>query len=249
MESLKKHLERKQAAPVVCPHGAGVARGRNMYNVSDRIIFIDAEAMVIDKPAGLAVHAGPSTRASLEDLLADLRFGFHRPPAPVHRLDRDTSGCLLLSRNPKAHKRFARTFEDGLAEKTYLAVVDGIPADEEGVIELALAKVSSREEGWRMIPDPAGKAAVTAWRVMAQVEGRALVRFAPRTGRTHQIRVHAASGLGFPIAGDPVYGEGRGPMLLHAAALRVPREPKPAIEAHAVLPETFAQAGFADDGL
>ena len=99
-----------------------------------------------------------------------------------------------------------------------------------------------------MIPDRAGKPAVTAWRVIARAGGKALVRFAPRTGRTHQIRVHAASGLGFPIAGDPVYGAGKGPMLLHAAALRVPREPKPAIDARAALPETFTKAGFEDAG-
>jgi len=215
--------------------------------LQDRVLFIDGEAIVIDKPAGLAVHPGPSTRASLEDHLGELRFGFHRPPAPVHRIDRDTSGCLLLSRNPKAHARFNRAFEAGLVRKSYVAVLAGVPRESEGRIDIALAKVSSREAGWRMVPDQAGKTAVTCWRVLAENEGRALVLFEPETGRTHQLRVHAAQGLGIPISGDPVYGNGEGPMLLHALSLHVPREGKPAIDARAPLPAIFTEAGF-DDG-
>lgn len=214
-----------------------------------RILFIDAEAIVLDKPAGLAVHPGPSTRDSLEDRLAELRFGFQRSPAPVHRLDRDTSGCLLLSRNPKAHKRFARAFEVNRVEKSYVAVLDGVPEEREGRIDLPLAKVSSAEAGWRMVTGRGGKDAVTDWRVVGEAEGRALVLFAPRTGRTHQLRVHAADGIGIPIAGDPVYGSGRGPMLLHAVSLRLEREGKRTIEARAPLPASFRHAGFADDEL
>jgi tRNA pseudouridine32 synthase/23S rRNA pseudouridine746 synthase len=210
-----------------------------------RILYEDAEALVIDKPAGLAVHPGARTPRSLEDHLPDLRFGFHRPPAPVHRLDRDTSGCLLLARNPKAHRRFQRAFEEGLVEKTYLAVLAGVPDAEEGLIDMPIAKVSTREAGWRMVPDPAGKSAITHWRRLAIVDGRALVEFAPETGRTHQLRVHAVSGIGLPIAGDPVYGDGLGPMLLHARTLRVPREAKPPIEAVAPLPPSFGAFGDA----
>jgi tRNA pseudouridine32 synthase/23S rRNA pseudouridine746 synthase len=208
------------------------------------VLFIDGEAMVVNKPAGLAVHPGTRTPASLEDHLHALRFGFQRLPLPVHRLDRDTSGCLLLARNPKAHKRFQRAFENKQVGKTYVAVLDGIPEAEAGMVDLALDKTSTAEEGWRMVPDPAGKAAVTHWRVAATANGRALVVFTPETGRTHQIRVHAADGIGIPIAGDPVYGSGRGPMLLHALSLRVEREGKPPIEATAPLPLSFA--GFAD---
>ncbi|TFI58816.1 RNA pseudouridine synthase [Sphingomonas parva] len=213
----------------------------------DRVLFIDAEALVIDKPAGLAVHPGPRTRESLEHYLPALRFGFQRPPAPVHRLDRDTSGCLLLSRNPKAHKRFAASFEAGGVEKTYLAVLDGVPEAEEGEIDMPLAKISSREAGWRIVPDAhKGKPAVTRWRRLAVKDGRALLLLMPQTGRTHQLRVHAAEGLGLPIAGDPVYGAGRGPMLLHARTLSVERPGKAPIEALAPLPPTFTAAGFAD---
>ena len=219
-----------------------------MNELQDRVLYIDAEAIVLDKPAGLAVHPGPSTRASLEDHLEELCFGFRRPPSPVHRLDRDTSGCLLLARNPKAHKRFARAFDEGLVEKSYIAVLDGVPEAREGRIAMPLAKISSREQGWRMVPDPRGKPAVTGWRVLGECDGKAIVLFTPETGRTHQLRVHAASGLGLPIAGDPVYGGGKGRMLLHALALKVPREPKPAIEARAPLPPHFLEAGFDDAG-
>jgi tRNA pseudouridine32 synthase/23S rRNA pseudouridine746 synthase len=211
-----------------------------------RVLLIDAEALVIDKPAGLAVHPGPRTGASLEDHLADLRVGFARRPSPVHRLDRDTSGCLLLARNPKAHKRFQRAFEEGRVTKTYVAILEGTVAAEEGMIEMPLAKVSTWAEGWRMVPDPNGQKAVTRWRRLAVRDGRTAILFMPTTGRTHQLRVHAASGLRAPIAGDPVYGDGRGPMLLHALALSVPRDGKAPVEARAPLPPSFAQAGFGD---
>ena len=212
----------------------------------ERVLVIDGEAIVIDKPAGLAVHPGARTRESLEDYLHHLRFGFQRLPLPVHRLDRDTSGCLLLARNPKAHKAFQRAFEEKRVGKTYVAILDRVPDAETGTVDMALGKVSTAEEGWRMVPDEKGKAAVTHWRVVAVRDGRAAVVFTPETGRTHQIRVHAASGIGIPIVGDPVYGLGQGPMLLHALSLRVERGAKPPIEATAPLPPTFVNAGYGD---
>jgi tRNA pseudouridine32 synthase/23S rRNA pseudouridine746 synthase len=215
----------------------------------ERVLFIDAEAMVIDKPAGLAVHPGSRTKESLEDYLHQLRFGFQRLPLPVHRLDRDTSGCLLLARNPKAHRRFQRAFEEKKVRKTYVAVLDGIPDAREGVVDIPLGKISSREEGWRMVRDTQGQKAVSHWRVSDVRNGRAVVVFKPETGRTHQLRVHAAEGIGIAISGDPVYGLGRGPMLLHALSLGLDREGKQAIEAVAPLPPTFVSAGFGDVAL
>lgn len=214
-----------------------------------RVLFIDGEAIILDKPAGLAVTPGVRERRSLEDHLDGLRFGFRRRPQPVHRLDRDTSGCLLLARNPKAHRALAQAFEARRAGKVYAAVLDRCPQGDTGRVELALAKVSSAETGWRMVPDPAGKPAATRWRVAARRGGRALVLFAPETGRTHQVRVHAAAGLGTPIAGDPVYGAGEGPMLLHALSLSVPRDGKPPAAARAPLPPSFAAAGFGEADL
>jgi tRNA pseudouridine32 synthase/23S rRNA pseudouridine746 synthase len=213
--------------------------------LADRVLFIDGEAIVLDKPAGLAVDPPRDGSRCLVDYVDELRFGFRRQPLAVHRLDRDTSGCLLLARNPKAHKRFAAAFEASAVRKTYLAVLDGVPAETEGSVDLALAKISSKEAGWRMVPDPDGKRAVTAWRVVGQANGRALVRFEPETGRTHQLRVHAASGIGVPILGDPVYGRVAGfKMLLHAASIRLEREGKEPIDATAPLPASFANAGF-----
>lgn len=212
----------------------------------DRVLFLDGEALVIDKPAGLPVDPPRDGSLSLENHLDSLTFGFRRWPQAVHRLDRDTSGCLLLSRNPKAHARFQRRWEAGGVEKRYLAVLDGVPAGEAGLIDLPLLKVSSAEAGWRIVSDPKGKPSRTAWRLLEVRDGRALVEFRPETGRTHQIRVHAATGLGAAVLGDPVYGravpEG---MMLHAASLRVPRDGKPPVEAEAPVPERFATIGFA----
>lgn len=214
-----------------------------------RILYEDAEALVLDKPAGLPIDRPRAGGPSLGDHLAELRLGFQRDPAPVHRLDQDTSGCLLLARNPKALKRFMKSFEARSVSKRYIGLVVGDLADDEGTIALALSKISSAEGGWKMIPARKGKPSVTHWRKLAAHGGLTLIEFRPETGRTHQIRVHAASGLGAPLAGDPVYGsKATGPRtMLHAAALTIPRDNKPAIEAYAPLPGDFAQLGFAHE--
>lgn len=208
--------------------------------LEQRILFVDAEAIVIDKPAGLPVDAPRRGGDSVAARLDELRLGFQRPPAPVHRLDQDTSGCLLLARHPKAAKRFGQAFERGEVEKTYIAVVEGELQQGDGAIHLPLAKVSSAQAGWRMVAQAHGQPATTQWRRLAVRDGRTLVEFRPLTGRTHQLRVHAREGLG-PIVGDPVYGAGAGPMMLHALRLVVPREKKPAIDVTAPLPPHFAE--------
>jgi len=217
--------------------------------LADRVLFIDAEAMVVDKPAGLPVDRPRDGSLSVVNHLDALRFNYERLPLPVHRLDRDTSGCLLLARNPRIHKKFQLAFEAGKVVKTYLAVLDGIPEQADGRIDLPLNKVSTAQDGWRMIVDKRGKAAVTEWQVVGVADGRALVKFSPQTGRTHQLRVHAATGIGVPILGDPVYGRGAGPngkqaMVLHAHTLTVPRDNHPPVEATAPLPPVFAELGF-----
>lgn len=213
--------------------------------IQEHVLFLDGEALVIDKPAGLPVDPPKNGGLSLENHLSNLTFGFRRWPTAVHRLDADTSGCLLLARNPKAHARYSQAFEAGTVEKTYLAVLDGVPAEESGEVTLALAKVSSREAGWRMVPRGDGKAARTAWRVLRTHEGRALVELRPATGRTHQIRVHAREGIGWPVMGDPVYGRASPlGMMLHAAKLAMPRAGKEPIVADAPWPARFAEAGF-----
>lgn len=217
--------------------------------LGDRVLFLDGEALVIDKPAGLPVDPPRDHAISLENHLASLTFGFRRWPQPVHRLDRDTSGCLLLSRNPKAHARLQQAFEAGAVRKRYLAVLDGVPEGEAGEIDLPLGKVSTREHGWRMTHDAAGKAARTAWRLIATHDGRALIEFRPATGRTHQIRVHALEGLGHAVTGDPFYGTAHpAGMMLHGAELIVPRAGKADVAAVAPWPSRFAAIGFADPG-
>lgn len=214
------------------------------------ILYEDGEALVIDKPAGLPVDRPKRGGACLEDHLDDLKFGFQRRPVAVHRLDTDTSGCLLLARNPKALARYNRAFEDRAVGKTYLAILAGHPQGTEGTIELALAKISSAEKGWRMIAAKKGKPAVSHWELVQELGPHSLIRFRPETGRTHQLRVHALKGLGAPLLGDPVYGAG--PVagarrtMLHAESLTVTREGKPAIEARAALPADFAALGAHD---
>ncbi|WP_284124119.1 RluA family pseudouridine synthase [Parerythrobacter aestuarii] len=212
------------------------------------ILFEDGEALVIDKPAGLPIERPRKGGPSLEDHLDALKLGFQRPPVPVHRIDTDTSGCLLLARNPKALKRFARAFEERKVGKRYLGIVSGVPETDAGTIELALSKISSAEKGWRMIAAKKGKPSVTHWRVLQTLDLGTLIEFTPETGRTHQIRIHAAAGLGLPLLGDPVYGDTTsGPRtMLHAAGLSVEREGKPPIVAVAPLPADFVAMGARD---
>ena len=220
--------------------------------LEDLILFVDGEAIVIDKPAGLPVDAPRAGGNSVEARIEELSLGFQRPPVPMHRLDRDTSGCLLFARNPKARARFQQAFETGAVMKSYLAVLDGEVEGDEGSIELPVAKVSSQKGGWRMVVDEGGKTAATRWRKLAMADGQSLVEFKPTTGRTHQIRVHAARGLGAAIVGDPVYSlpddadlesmtlPDSG-MLLHAWRLLVPRDPKEAIDVTAPVPDRFGR--------
>lgn len=221
--------------------------------LTERVLMIDGEAIILDKPAGLPVDPPRDGSLSLENHLSSLTFGFQRWPLAVHRLDRDTSGCLLLARNPKAHKRFTAAFESGTVEKVYLTVVAGVPDASEGVIDLPLAKVSSAEEGWRMIASPKGKRAFTRWRLIATREGRSLIACFPETGRTHQIRVHLSESLNLGIIGDPIYGapplSAGVPMLLHGRSLSIPRGDKPPASATAPLPDRFMAAGFSEQDL
>lgn len=189
----------------------------------ERVLHRDGLMIIIDKPAGLPVHAGPGGGDTLENYFDALRFGLPRPPALAHRLDRDTSGCLVLGRHPKALKKLGRLFQEGRVDKTYWALCRGGPG--EGMIDAPLKKVT-RGTGWRVEIAEDGQSASTAFRTLAARGGIALVEARPLTGRTHQIRVHLAS-RGAPIIGDPQYGDlsavdRASPMMLLARRIVLP---------------------------
>ena len=215
------------------------------------ILYEDAEALIIDKPGGLPLDQPRRGGASLADRLDEFRLGFLREPSPAHRLDSDTSGCLVLARNPKALKKFSAAFEARQVEKVYLGIVAGPVEGDAGTIELSLSKISSAEAGWRMIAAKKGKPAVSHWAKLAELPGGlTLVEFRPETGRTHQLRVHAALGLGHALLGDEVYGK-RDPRvkrtMLHALSISIAREGKPPVAATAPVPADFAALGVSLD--
>lgn len=206
-------------------------------NLEARILYRDGLMLIIDKPPGVPVHSGPGGGDNLELHFDQLRFGLPHPPALAHRLDRDTSGCLILGRHRKALSRLGRLFTAGTVGKTYWAVVEGVPKEPEGRIEVALRKITDKS-GWRMVIDPDGQAAATNYRVMGSDGKLSWLELKPETGRTHQIRVHCAA-LGHPILGEPMYGTHKPDVPLHllARALSVPLYPKkPAIEVTAAPP-------------
>lgn len=194
------------------------------------ILFQDSRFVVLDKPPGLAVHPGPRGGPSVEDffpLLSRRKDG----PWLAHRLDADTSGCLVVALRRAALLAAQAEFAAGRAHKIYWAVVRGGPAEAAGVVEAPLLRRTTKA-GWRMVVDPAGQRAVTAWRVLGRAGDISWLEFRPATGRTHQIRVHAAL-LGCPILGDPVYGgeHGEGRLHLLARAIRLDLDPPLAAEA------------------
>jgi tRNA pseudouridine32 synthase/23S rRNA pseudouridine746 synthase len=215
-----------------------------------RVLHRDGLMLVIDKPAGIPVHRGPrnaydKSGHALEDYFDALRFGLPRAPVLAHRLDRDTSGCLVLGRHRKATATLGLLFKHGKIGKTYWAVVEGGPPDDEGLIDIALGKLSE-ERGWWQKADPNGLPSQTRYRVMGRGQGPngdtlTWVAMEPITGRTHQLRVHA-SASGWPIVGDNIYGngprDGEPRLHLHARAIEIPiSRNKPPVRVTAPVPD------------
>jgi tRNA pseudouridine32 synthase / 23S rRNA pseudouridine746 synthase len=177
--------------------------------IVSRLLYRDGLMLVIDKPAGFAVHRGPKGGESLEDHFGALRFGLPRAPALAHRLDRDTSGCLVLGRHRKALAQLGKLFKTGAIGKTYWAVVEGGPESEEGQIELPLGR-RDVSRGWWMKHDPSGQPAVTKWKVMGRSFPHANFVASPLEGEAAE-QSEAGGGLlrhDPPPRPSPTRGEG-----------------------------------------
>jgi 23S rRNA pseudouridine955/2504/2580 synthase len=180
---------------------------RDAAEIQKLVIHRDGEVIALNKPPGLAVQGGSGTERHVDGMLDALRFGYEERPRLVHRLDKDTSGLLLIARTGQAAKRLAESFRDRETEKLYWAVVVGVPPRAEGTIDLPLAKrPGARDRETMQVDHEEGQKALTHFRELDRAGKRAaLLALWPRTGRTHQLRVHCAE-IGCPILGDRKYG-------------------------------------------
>ncbi len=230
-------------------------------DLEDMVIYRDEQILVINKPHGLPVQGGPGIYRHLDGMLDALRFDAKDRPRLVHRLDRDTSGVMLLARSASVASKLAALFRTRDVQKTYWAIVVGRPSPMEGLIDLPLKRIGS-ERGERTQAaerdDPDAARALTEY-VVREAASRKLswLELSPRTGRTHQLRVHCLA-MGTPILGDGKYGEAAshldgfsGKLHLHARALRLPHPAGGMLEVSAPLPshmsETFKRLGFTPD--
>ncbi|MSO89736.1 MAG: RluA family pseudouridine synthase [Rhodospirillaceae bacterium] len=244
--------------PVTPPASAEPATPKKTPQVAARdsawlqslVLHRDADMIVINKPAGLAVQGGTGVTRSLDGMLDALRFGGAERPRLVHRLDRDTSGVLVLARSARVAARLSEAFRTKAVRKLYWALVVGVPRPHRGRIDLPLAKVAGLE-GERVVEDDeGGKRAITEYAVVDHAGKKAAwLALEPLTGRTHQLRVHCLS-LGTPILGDGKYG---GPQAflsgafsrdlhLHARAIVLPLPDGTALTVRADLPDHMRQS-------
>lgn len=232
---------------------------RDAADLKARVIYRDDDVLVINKPAGLAVQGGSGTTHHLDGMLDALRFGAQDRPRLVHRLDRDTSGVLVLARTAAAATALAAAFKSKETEKIYWAVTAGVPPRYEGTIDVPLAKQGGRGRERVAADDDDGLRAITHFRVIDVATKRAAwVELLPVTGRTHQLRVHCLE-MGTPILGDGKYGGAEAflqgcdlprQVHLHARRLRMPHPRKGEILVEAPLPphmvQTFKYFGFSE---
>jgi 23S rRNA pseudouridine955/2504/2580 synthase len=214
------------------------------------VIHTDPQAIVINKPPGLATQGGTKTHAHVDGLLDALQFEAEGRPKLVHRLDKDTSGALLLARTARAAAFFAKSFSSRTARKVYWALVVGVPSIEDGFIDLAIAKQPGTGGEKMHVDEKEGSPARTRYRVIERAGNRAAwVELQPYTGRTHQLRVHMAA-IGHPIVGDGKYG---GPeafltggisrkMHLHARRIRIDHPDGGRVDVMAEPPAHFAES-------
>lgn len=216
------------------------------------VIYKDDHLIVINKPAGLAAQGGSGMTRHVDGMLDALKFDKDERPRLVHRLDKDTSGVMLIARSRKAATWYTSAFKSKEAQKLYWALVVGHPNPDEGIITLPIAKMPGAT-GERMVVDQdEGKFARTGYRVLESAGQKvSWVAFQPVTGRTHQIRIHASAGLGMPLLGDGKYGAADAyidglkhtrKLHLHARGIRVPNLSGGTLEVFAPLSEHFTES-------
>ena len=225
-------------------------------NVPLDILYEDPDLAVVIKPRGMVVHpaAGHEDGTLVNALLGNLSelsgIGGELRPGIVHRLDKDTSGLMLVAKNDDTQTALSRMLKEREIEKHYLALVEGIFREREGRVEAPVGR--SKKDRKKMAVDPEGREAVTEWKVLAEGRNCSLLDVHILTGRTHQIRVHMRS-LQHPVCGDPLYGYEKGVkvpcLMLHARSLRF-RHPRTGEEKvfQAPLPEDF-QKGLKSNGI
>jgi 23S rRNA pseudouridine955/2504/2580 synthase len=230
----------KKPRPKVAEQDAKELRGR--------ILHRDPSVLVLDKPAGLAVQGGSGTLRHLDGMLEALKFDAAERPRLVHRLDRDTSGVLVLARHIRAATHLTGALRGRDGEKLYWAITSGVPSLERGRIDLPLAKMPGRDGERVRVERKLGKVAITDFVVIEQIGDQAAwLALWPRTGRTHQLRVHCAA-IGTPILGDGKYGgiDGTLPGMdlgaglhLHAKSIALPHPDGGTLSVEAPIPDHF----------
>ncbi|OSQ48094.1 RluA family pseudouridine synthase [Thalassospira alkalitolerans] len=205
------------------------ASEEDLQALKDSVIFYDEVVLAINKPAGLAVQGGTNTALHVDGMLDALKLDSKERPKLVHRLDKDTSGVLLLARSASAANALTKAFKDKSTRKLYWAIVSGAPDQREGLIDAPLAKHGSKGSEKMVIDEKEGKSAQTVYRQLARAGRRAAwLALSPLTGRTHQLRAHCQA-MGCPILGDGKYGGAQAfrdglsnQMHLHARAIDFP---------------------------